>query len=325
MKTKVSFLKLPPVWNVLIREVIKMNDRLQLFFDNIGKIKLYFGSDADSFAKHLALKLTVRNIHFYYEDYENIQQQIKKHTKWYQFARNSSKLNHAYYVHFAKNPKQIPNAFQQYKTLTKQFNRGEQSYLTAMYLQDAATLDKLKALISELMQQPSLKLFSLDMHHCAILATRPEKPYILASTYTQYYNQLITDGFVRGKESIQTALLLTVGTGTFCETTIQHVNKLTKLIFSIQPTLKNCHYRTVGLLALANFETNQFPALVDIHDEICRSLKISPNNCNTLLLATQIYTANEAIGDLPSYNMDFSDFAYAIVNDDFTSTHTASD
>ncbi|MEG0437847.1 DUF4003 family protein [Solibacillus cecembensis] len=302
-----------------------MNERLQLFFDNIGKIKLYFGSDADNFAKHLALKLTVRNIHFYYEDYENVQRQIKLHTKWYHFARNNSKLNHAYYVHFAKDPKQIPKAFQHYKTLTKQFNRGEQSYLTAMYLNNDAALDKLRVLLNELMQQPSLKFVSLDTHHCAILATRPEEPYILASTYTQYYNQLVTDGFVRSKETIQTALLLTVGTGTFCENTIQQVKKLTTLIFSIRANLKYCHYRTIALLALANFQPNQIPALEDIHDEICRSLKISPNNCNTLLLAAQIYTANEAIGDLPSYNMDFSDFAYAIVNDDFTSTNEASD
>ncbi|WP_157764848.1 DUF4003 family protein [Solibacillus sp. R5-41] len=302
-----------------------MNERLQLFFDNIEKIKLYFGSDAESFAKHLALKLTVRNIHFYYEDYENVQKQIKKHTKWYQFARNSSKLNHAYYVHFAKNPEQIPKVFQQYRTLPKQFNRGEQSYLTAMYLNDEAAIIKIGALMHELKQQPSLKFSSFATHHCAILATRPEESHILANTYTQYYNKLITDGFVRGNDTIQTALLLTVGTGTFCANTIQHVKELMKLIFSIEPTLKNCHYSTIGLLALANFETNQFPALVDIHDEICRSLKISPNSCNTLLLATQIYTANEAIGDLPSYNMDFSDFAYALVNDDFTSNHGVSD
>lgn len=44
-----------------------MNDRLQLFFDNIEKINLYFGADADKFSKDLALKLTVRNIRFYYE------------------------------------------------------------------------------------------------------------------------------------------------------------------------------------------------------------------------------------------------------------------
>ena len=318
-------MKLPHVKNVLIKEVIKMNERLQLFFDNIEKIKLYFGSDAENFAKHLALKLTVRNIHFYYEDYENVQRQIKKHTKWYHFARNSSKLNHAYYVHFAKNPNQIPKVFHYYKTLSKQLNRGEQGYLTAMYLNEEASITKFEALMNELKQQPSLMLVSLAPHHCAILATRPEEPYILANTYTQYYNQLITDGFVRGKETIQTALLLTVGTGTFCKNTMLHVKKLMTLIFPVYPTLKNCHYNTIGLLALANFETNQFPALVDIHDEICLNLKISPNSCNTLLLATQIYTANEAIGDLPSYNMDFSDFAYAIVNDDFTNNGGAGD
>lgn len=302
-----------------------MNDRLQLFFDNIGKIKLYFGSDADNFAKHLALKLTVRNIHFYYEDYENVQQQIKKHTKWYQFARNSSNLTHAYYVHFAKNPELIPQAFGQYKIVTKQFNRGEQSYLTAMHLTDESSFTKLQVLINELMQQPSLKSVPLATYHCAILATRPEEAHILANTYTQYYSKLITIGFVRGKDTIQMALLLTAGTGIFCENTIQHVQKLAKLFLSIQAILKYCHYSTIALLALANFQLNQFPALEDIHDEICHSLKISPNSCNTLLLAAQIYTANEAIGDLPFYNMNFSDFAYALVNDDFTSTHIVSD
>lgn len=292
-----------------------MNERLQLFFDNIEKIKLYFGSDADSFAKQLALKLTVRNIHFYYEDFENVQRQIKKHTKWYHFARNSSKLTHAYYVHFAKNPQQIPKAFYIYKTLCKQFNRGEHSYLTAMYLKDETGITKLETILAELIEQPSLKFTPIATQHCAVLATRPEEAYILANTYTHYYNQLITNGFIRGQETIQTALLLTVGTGTFCENTIHHVKKLMKLIYSIQSSVKSCHYSAIGLLALAKFETNQFPALLDIHDEICRSLKISPKSCNTLLLAAQIYTANEAIGDLPSCNLDYSDFAYSLVND----------
>lgn len=296
-----------------------MNERLQLFFDNLDKIQLYFGSDANKFANNLALKLTVRNIRFNYEDYEIVQQQIKAHTKWYQFFSMSLPICHAYYVHFAKTPEKIPHALHMYKLLTKKFNRGDQCYLAAIHIESEQSIQKIEALIKELMKQPSLKHSNLATNTCTILAARPESPQQLAITFEKYYQALVSIGFIRNKETKNCALLLTIGTGTYCEETFNHVQALTTFIQKSEISVMVCHYNTIALLALAKFEIAQFPALYDIHEEICRKLKIKQNHCNSLLMAAQIYTSNEAIGDLLTYELDYADFMYAAINDDFDS------
>lgn len=302
-----------------------MNDRLQLFFDNIEKINLYFGADADKFSKDLALKLTVRNIRFYYEDYEKVQQRIKTNTKWYQFVSMNLPISHAYYVHFAKTPEQIPHALHMYKILTKKFNRGEQCYLASLHIRSDEQTKKIERLIDELIKQPSLKFSSFSTNNCAILAARPEQPAELASSFEKYYRELVSIGFDRNGETKNSAFLLTVGTGVFCDKTFDNVKILTKFIQHTDTKIKHFHYKTIVLLALAKFDISQFPALYDIHDEICHKLKIRTNSCNSLLLATQIYTSNEAIGDLSSYELDFSDFMYAAVTDSFDGNNSTSD
>lgn len=294
-----------------------MNDRLQLFFDNLDKIHLYFGTEDDKCARNLALKLTVRNIHFYYEDYEKVQQQMKVHTKWYQFVSMNLPVCHAYYVHFAKTPEKIPHALHMYKLLTKKFHRGDQCYLAALHIESEQSIQKIEALITELMKQPSLKYSHLATNTCAILAARPESPQQLAVTYETYYQALVSIGFERNRETKNSALLLTIGTGAYCEATFKHLQTLAAFIQRAEISVITCHYITLALLALAKFEIAQFPALYDIHDEICRKLKISRNQCNSLLIAAQVYTSNEAIGDLLSYELNYSDFMYAAINDDF--------
>ena len=71
------------------------------------------------------------------------------------------------------------------------------------------------------------------------------------------------------------------------------------------------------LSLLMKFENEQFPALYAIHDEICRVLKIGKNECNSLLIAAQIYTSNEAIGDLPMTDFHFSDILTTAIDDGF--------
>lgn len=295
-----------------------MNDRLQLFFDNLEKIHLYFGTDADKFAKNLAVKCTVRNIRFFYEDYEKVQQQIKANTKWYQLIYSNENIRHAYFVHFAKTPDKIPHALHMYKLLIKQFrSRGEQSYLAATYMASQQSIEKMDLVIKALKKQSSLKYSNLSMNICAILASRPESPTELAAAYESYYQALVSNGFKRTGETKNCAVLLTLGTGKFCDATVQHLQTLTQFIKNTEIVVKVCHYTTITLLALAKFETKQFPALYDVHDEICRQLNIKKNGSDSLLIAAQIYTSNEVIGNLPTYELDFSDFMYAVVNDHF--------
>lgn len=287
-----------------------MNDQLQLFFHNIEKIRLYFGSDSMPFEKELALKLTVRNLAFYYEDYEKVIQQIKANTKWYSSARTSQKIAHNYYVHFAKTPEQVPHTIHMYKQLTKQFKRHELTYLAAMYLKKDADLIKMQQLMQALQQQPSLNYSAFELQTVALLATRNQDAMILAQTYERYYKALISLGFEHKGVTKSSAVLLTLGTGTFCDQTFQHVEQISAIIQKSDVKMKPCHYNTIALLALAKFDVVQFPALYAIHDEICHVLKLKKHDCNTLSLAAQIYTSNEVIGDLPAYELDFSDMLH---------------
>ena len=229
-----------------------MNEQLQLFFHNIEKIRLYFGSDSDSFEKELALKSTVRNLAFYYEDYENVNQQIKAHTKWYSSARTRRKIAHSYYVHFAKTPEQIPHTIHMYKQLTKQFKRNEQTYLAAMYVKNDADLLKMQQLMQALQQQPSLNYSAFALQTVALLATRNQDAPTLAQTYERYYNALIALGYERKGVTKNSAVLLTLGTGTFCEQTFQHVQQISAIIQKSEVKMKPCHYNTIALLALAS-------------------------------------------------------------------------
>lgn len=284
-----------------------MNAQLQLFFTNIGKINLYFGSDAKSFYIDLALKLTVRNIIFHYEDYEAVRQQIKNDTKWYHSARTNPQVINTYYVHFAKQPEKISEVLNLYKSLTKQFSRGEHSYITSAYITSEHDIDRINKLIADLMKQPSMKYSPIKPATCAMLARRPEDTEILANTIEHYYKELVSIGYERKDATKNAALILTLGTGTFDEPTFKRLQELTLFIKNTETKLKSCHYATIVLLALAKFEVHQFPALYDIHNEICRTLKLNRNQCNTLLITTQIYTSNEAIGDIPSTESFYSD------------------
>lgn len=292
-----------------------MNERLQLFFHNIDNIRLYFGSDSATFEKELALKLTVRNMAFYYEDYEKTMQQIKSHTKWYSIARTNPTIHHNYYVHFAKNPARIAHTLHMYKLLSKSFKRNEHTYLTALYMETEYDINRFQTLVHALAQQPSLKYAPLQPQKMALLATREAAITVLAQSYELYYNALLTLGFERNDTTKNSAVLLTLGTGTFCKQTFQHAEQISKLIRNSDDTIKTCHYNTIALLALAKFDVTQFPTLYAIHDEICHELKIKKNDCNSLLLAAQIYTSNEAIGDLPECQIDFYDMLHICSND----------
>lgn len=302
-----------------------MNEPLQLFFQNIDKIRLYFGTEAEAFDKDLALKLTMRNIVFSYEDYEEVVKQIKSHSKWYHAVRSSRRVLHTYYAHFAKKPEQMKHTFHMYKRLTEQFKRGEASYLAALYINQEADIEKIHMLIHEIAKRPSLNFSTSKFQTTALLCTRPENAMLLATTYDRYYQALLSIGFLPNEETVKSAILLTAGSGSFCATTFQYVKEISNNILNKATTMRCCHYQTTVLLALTKFENEQFPALYAIHDEICRVLKIGSNECNSLLLAAQIYTSNEAIGDISMNDFNFSDILTTAIGDGFYSSGDSND
>lgn len=302
-----------------------MNEPLQLFFQNIDKIRLYFGTEAEAFDKDLALKLTMRNIVFSYDDYEEVVKQIKAHSKWYHAVRSSKRVLHTYYAHFAKNSEQVEHTFHMYKRLTEQFKRGESSYLAALYINKEADIEKIHTLIHEIANRPSLKFSAFQLQTTALLCARPENAMLLSTTYDHYYHALTSIGFLPNDETVKSAVLLTLGSGSFCPSTFQYVKEISNGLRNMATSIRCCHYQTTVLLALTKFENEQFPALYAIHDEICRVLKIGKNECNSLLLAAQIYTSNEAIGDLPMNEFNFSDILTTAVGDGVYSGGDSSD
>ena len=296
-----------------------MNEKLQLYVDNVEKIRLYFGVDGDRFAKRMAIQLTLRGIRFYYHDYEEVQKHIKANTKWYSTPRNSVKIAHAYYVQFAKEPEKVVQAIQRQSMIPKpKLANAEDSYIAAIHIKDAEHVQKMNELKQALGKQPSLQYSAHKFSHCALLATRPESSEELATTYDKYYNGLIDLKWKRGGEAQQAAFLLTMGTGTFHDTTWSKVKELATVIQVANSKLEPRHYCVVCLLALAKFEITEFPALNEIHDEICKVMKANPKYENTLLIATQIYTSNEALEALSKYDIDFIDILFEIVDTDFS-------
>lgn len=288
-----------------------MNAQLQLFFTNIDKIVLYFGADAKYFYIDLALKLTVRNIVFNYEDYEKVRQQIKNNTKWYNFARVNTQIINTYFVHYAKEPEKIGEALNLHKLLTKQFTRHDDSYIAAAYLKSEDHIERINLLIKDLMNKQSVKYAPLKLSTSAMLAGRAEDTKVLANSVELYYQALVSIGYERTKDTTNTAVILTIGTGDFHNETFARLKELTTFIKKKEKKLKPHHYNTIALLSLAKFEVHQFPALHDMHEEICRFLKLDRRQFNSLLVATQIYTSTEAIGDLPSYDVDFSTIIFS--------------
>ncbi|WP_339172921.1 DUF4003 family protein [Solibacillus sp. FSL R5-0691] len=288
-----------------------MNAQLQLFFTNIDKIVLYFGADAKYFYIDLALKLTVRNIVFNYEDYEKVRQQIKNNTKWYNFARVNTQIINTYFVHYAKEPEKIGETLNLHKSLSKQFTRHDDSYIAAAYLKSEQHIERIDQLIKDLMTKQSVKYAPLKLSTSAMLAGRTEDTKVLANSVEQYYQALVSFGYERTKDTTNTAVILTIGTGDFHQETFARLKELTTYIKKTEKKLKPHHYNTIALLSLAKFEVHQFPALHDMHEEICRFLKLDRRQFNSLLVATQIYTSTEAIGDLPSYDVDFSTIIFS--------------
>lgn len=288
-----------------------MNAQLQLFFTNIDKIVLYFGADSKCFYIDLALKLTVRNIVFNYEDYEKVRQQIKNNTKWYNFARVNTRIINTYYLHYANEPEKIGEVLNLHKLLTKQFTRHEDSYIAAAYLTSEDHIARIQLLITDLMNHQSVKHAPLKLSTSAMLAGRVEDAKVLANSVEKYYQALVSIGYERSKDTTNTAVILTIGTGDFHDETFSRLKELTTFIKKTEKKLTPYHYNTIALLSLAKFEVHQFPALYDMHEEICRFLKLDRRHFNSLLVATQIYTSTEAIGDLPSYDVDFSTIIFS--------------
>ncbi|MER2115755.1 MAG: hypothetical protein ABS904_08290, partial [Solibacillus isronensis] len=181
-----------------------MNAQLQLFFTNIDKIVLYFGADAKYFYIDLALKLTVRNIVFNYEDYEKVRQQIKNNTKWYNFARVNTQIINTYFVHYAKEPEKIGEALNLHKLLTKQFTRHDDSYIAAAYLKSEDHIERINLLIKDLMNKQSVKYAPLKLSTSAMLAGRAEDTKVLANSVEQYYQALVSIGYARTKDTTNT-------------------------------------------------------------------------------------------------------------------------
>ena len=175
-------------------------------------------------------------------------------------------------------------------------------------------MNELKAALAK---QGSLKYLAHPFSQCAMLATRPELPEELATTYERYYSRLTDLKWKRGGEAKQAAFLLTMGTGTFDDTIWEKVKELATIIQAANSKLEPRHYNVVCLLALAKFERTEFQMLNEIHEQLCKVMKANPKYENTLLIATQIYTASEALDELQKYDIDFTDILFEIVDVDF--------
>lgn len=285
-----------------------MKERIQLFLDNMEKIRLYFGTGIENFTLKMATQLTVRGIRFYVGDYEEIKKAIKANSKWYSTVRANRNIANAYYIQFAKEPEKVAHTLEMQKLITASgLSNIENSYLAAMYIKNKVHAIKMNELSKALMKQPSLRFTTLSLTLRAMLATRPESAEVLANTYERYYKLLINLNFKRGDESKNAALLLTMGTGTFDEKIWQRVQAFTATFMSTNAKIDPRYYNVVCLLALATFESEEFPALTEVYDAISQTLKLNPKYYNTLLIATQIYTCTEAIDELPKYTTEFSD------------------
>ena len=285
-----------------------MKERVQLFLDNIEKIRLYFGTGTDNFTMKMAIQLTVRGIKFCVSDYEEIKKEIRSNSKWYSTVRASKVITNAYYIHFAKEPEKVAQTLDMQKLITSTgLANIENSYLAAMHIKNRVHAVKMDELSKELLKQPSLKFSTLSLALRAMLATRPESAEVLANTYEHYYKQLVDFNFIRGDESMSAALLLTMGTGTFDEKTWHRVKSFTTTFMSTKAKIEPRHYSVVCLLALAKYKTEELQVLTEVHEAICQSLKLNPKYYNTLLIAAQIYTCTEVVGELPKCTLDFSD------------------
>lgn len=285
-----------------------MKERLQLFLDNIEKIRLYFGTGTDEFTMKMATQLTVRGIRFCVSDYEEIKKEIKANSKWYNPLRVSKVITNAYYIQFAKEPEKVAHTLEMQKLLTSSgLSNIENSYLAAMYVKNRVHAVKVDELSKALLKQPSLKFSTLSFVLRVMLAARPESAEVLANTYEHYYKQLVDFNFIRGNESKSAALLLTIGTGTFDEKTWHRVKTLTTTFMSTKDKIEPRHYSVICLLVLAKFEPQELQTLTEVHEAICQALKLNPKYYNTLLIAVQIHTSTEVIGELPKCALDFSD------------------
>lgn len=285
-----------------------MKERIQFFLDNIEKIRLFFGTGTDKFTIKMATQLTVRGIKFCVSDFEEIKKEIKANSKWYSTVRVSKVITNAYYIQFAKEPEKVAHTLKMQILITSSgLSNIENSYLAAMYIKDRIHAVKMGELSKALLKQPSLKFSTLSLALRAMLANRPESAEVLANTYEHYYKQLIDFNFIRGDESKSAALLLTMGTGTFDEKTWHRVRSFTTTFMSAKDKIEPRHYSVVCLLALTKFEPEELQALKEVHEAICQALKLNPKYYNTLLIAAQIHTCTEVIGEIPKCSLDFSD------------------
>lgn len=289
-----------------------MNERLSLFLDNVEKIRLFFGSHAESFVISMATQLTIRGQRFYGFDYDDVNKTIKNHSKWYSTVRHRQKIVNAYYVHYSKDPSLIPKAIERQKQIQhNKFTETEDSYIAAIYIENG---EKLEELTQALIKQSSLRYESLRLPQRALLSTRPEVPIEIAVTYEQYYKQLLSLKWKRGIESKNAAFLLTLETGTFQEPIIERLVRVESLLHSINLKIEKRHYSVICLLALANFEKTQLNALLELQDTINTKLKLNPKYYNTLGVAAQLYTATELANNSEMYYTDIADILMTVID-----------
>lgn len=284
-----------------------MHQMLALYLQNVEKIKLYFGTDADKFGYHLAVRYTVKGNVFHYADYEKIAQEIKKHTKWYSFAAVNFNILTSYAAHFGKDVDKVAPALQYYKLLTNYFTRGEHSYLAAMYgttLEDAQRVDALTKTLAKL---PALQFFTLPLQTRALLATLPEEVEVLAASVQHYYTTLISLGFTRHSSTLEAAAILTLASGNVDEQLITQIKHVLAILTETNTTLKKRHYFVVILLALVNAKAHDFIELYELHEQLCAEAKLRPNYHPTLLIATQLYTVTSLPISFASSEFSFSD------------------
>lgn len=281
-----------------------MNDKLVLYLQNVEKIKLYFGTDADKFSYSLALRYTVKGMVFHYVDYENIAQEIKKQTKWYSFAGVNFNILTSYAAHFGKDYEKVAQALHYQKMLTSYFTGGEHSYIAAMYGSTIEDAQRVNKLTQALANTPNSQFFTLPLQSRALLATRAEEVAILAMSLQQYYEALIQFGFARHSLTYESAFILTVHSGLFDAQLIEQLRAVLAILNQAETTLKKRHYFVVVLLAIAQCGAEDFIKLYELHDALCLQTKLRPKYHPTLLIATQLYTLNKT-----PFEFSTSDFA----------------
>lgn len=275
-----------------------MQGTVELFYDNMEEIELFFGKKANPFKRNLATQLAIRGLSFQPDIYEQVQEAIKIRTKWYQSTRSNLSIRISYYVHLAS-VRNIDEAVEERfgkVTLLKELGiyRSTNSYLAALYIKDAAHAKKME-ITSRLFKKS--RIFSSNpppLQICAMLATIEEIPENLVATTEQYFKKLRTN-FKKGYQLRNVALMMTMSKGIYDANLCKRMHHLSELLRYEGLEIEERHYATFCLLTLTELKKNHFNEFFNFHEEIYTFLQANPKKENTFFIAAQLFIATHLL------------------------------